>query len=133
MSLNSCASWKSPRNCERRPVPGKSYPRRYRLEALVLQELSALLSPAFAGELLTVRSVALSRDFGTATVFYGVAPGADSAAAQKKLELLAAKCRRDLARRLNMRRTPALVFSPDAEGIAADRLRDFLEKVNDAN
>lgn len=93
------------------------------------QELSILISPAFDGEMLTVRGVSMSRDLGVATVFYALAPGADVAAAHEKLQSSAAKWRRELARKLNMRRTPQLVFSPDDIGIAADKLRDFLEKV----
>lgn len=109
----------------------KSYPRRWRLESLVLQELSGLVSPAFAAELLTLRSVNLSRDFGVATVFYAAAPGADIEAAQKKLDESSLRWRRELAKRLNMRRTPQLVFSPDEQGLANDRLRTFLEQVGD--
>ncbi|MGI9337127.1 MAG: ribosome-binding factor A [Gammaproteobacteria bacterium] len=111
-------------------MPGnKSYPRRWRLESLLRQELSVLVSPAFSAELLTVRGVSMSRDLGVATVFYSLAPGADTEAAHQKLQTSAARWRRELAKKLNMRRTPQLVFSPDDGGIAADKLRDFLEKV----
>lgn len=110
------------------PGGGKSYPRRWRLESLIARELSMLISPAFAAQLLTVRGVTMSRDLGVATVFYALAPGADINAAQEKLQSSAARWRRELARKLNMRRTPQLVFTPDDMGIAADKLRDFLEK-----
>ena len=109
----------------------KSYPRRWRLESLVRQELSVLVSPAFAAELLTVRGVSMSRDLGIATVFYAMAPGADIAQAQEKLQSSALHWRHELAKRLNMRRTPQLVFLPDEHGIKADKLREFLEKVGD--
>ena len=64
-------------------------------------------------------------------VFFALAPGADVEAARQKLQSSALRWRRELARRLNMRRTPQLVFLPDEHGIAADKLRDFLEKVGD--
>lgn len=111
-------------------MPGnKSYPRRWRLESLLLRELSVLVSPSFGAQLLTVRGVSMSRDLGVATVFYSLAADADIETAHRQLQESAARWRRELARKLNMRRTPQLVFAPDAEGIAADKLRDFLEKV----
>lgn len=111
------------------PNSNKSYPRRWRLESLLTRELSILISPAFDGELLTVRGVSMSRDLGVATVFYSLAPGADIESAHERLQTSAARWRRELARKLNMRRTPQLVFMPDDIGIAADKLRNFLEKV----
>ena len=110
-------------------MSAKNYPRRYRLEALLHEALSALVAPKIGDDLLTVRGVSLSGDLGVARVFYCLAPGGARAGAQRFLDEQAGDCRRRLARRLNMRRTPKLVFVFDRDGIAADKLRDFLETI----
>ena len=107
----------------------KSYPRERRLSALLREAVAPLVREcAPAGSLATVRHVRLSSDFSAADICFTVASGdADEVAAE--LEKRSSWMRRRLASDLNLRATPRLHFVPDEEGRAADRVRDFLEKV----
>ena len=107
----------------------KSYPRARRLSALLREAVAPLVRECAPAEsLATVRHVRLSPDFSAAFVHFTVAAGdADDIAAE--LEKSAPRMRRRLAAELNLRATPQLHFTPDKEGRAADRIRDFLEKV----
>ena len=107
----------------------KSYPRERRLSALLREAVAPMVREcAPAGCLATVRHVRLAADFSAAFVHFTVAAGSAEEVAEE-LEKSARKMRRRLAAQLNLRATPQLHFLPDAEGQAADRVRDFLEKV----
>lgn len=106
------------------------HPRRYRIEALILHALAPMVAAAVGGGVVTVRHVALNRDFSVATVVYAVAEG-DRARVQQALDEEAWRLRRRLALELNMRKTPKLVFSYDEIGLAADNMRAFLERLDD--
>ena len=107
----------------------KSYPRASRLSALLQEAVAPLAREcAPAASLVTVRHVRLSADFSDAFVHFTVAAG-DAEEVAAELEKSAGRMRRRLAAGLNLRATPRLHFVPDAEGRAADRLRDFLEQV----
>ena len=107
----------------------KSYPRASRLSALLREGVAPLLRECVPAEaLVTVRHVRLSADFADAFVHFTVAAG-DADAVAAELEKSAPRIRRRLASGLNMRATPRLHFVPDLEGRAADRVRDFLERV----
>lgn len=107
----------------------KTHPRRYRIEALILQALAPMLVSALpGGKMITIRQVSLNRDFSTATVIYTTV-GDQREAAQAILGENTWRYRRQLATTLNMRKTPQLVFIYDDEGLAADKMRDFLETI----
>ena len=113
----------------------KTHPRRYRIESLVQEALAPMVVSALPVGIVTIRQVILNKDFSVATVTYttmGVATEerADGGA-QQVLEAQAWKYRRRLALSLNMRKTPTLVFVHDDEGLAADKMRVFLEKITD--
>ena len=105
-----------------------NYPRRYRVETLVHEALSSIVYALRPDKLITLRQVLLNRNLSVATVHYGMASG-DASAMEEELNKLSGYCRRRLAAKLNMRATPKLLFVPDKEGLAADRLRDFLETI----
>lgn len=106
-----------------------NYPRRYRVESLVHEALSPIVYALHPDKLLTLRQVSLNRDLSLATVRYGTAANGDVGEMEEELNKLSGYCRRRLAAKLNMRATPKLLFVPDKEGLAADRLRDFLETI----
>ncbi len=105
-----------------------NYPRRYRIEKLVHEALSPIVYELHPDKMLTLRQVSLNRDFSVATVRYVLADG-DAQEIEKMLNKQSACYRRQLATKLNMRATPRLLFVTDNEGLAADRLRDFLETI----
>lgn len=109
----------------------KPYPRRHRIESLVLRGISPLIARLSAA--VTVRRISLNGDYSQATVHYALLIG-DSANAQQNAQQLlennAHLLRRQLASALNMRTTPKLVFVLDSEGIAADAMRDKLENIS---
>lgn len=107
----------------------KSYPRERRLSALLREAVAPMVRECAPSEcLVTVRHVRLASDFSAAFVHFTVAAGSAEEVAEE-LGKSAGKMRRRLAAQLNLRATPQLHFLPDAEGQAADRVRDFLEKV----
>ena len=107
----------------------KSYPRERRLSALLREAVAPLVREcAPAGSLATVRHVRLAADYSAAFVHFTVAAG-DAEEVATELGKAAPRMRRRLASALNLRSTPELHFLPDEEGRAADRVRDFLEKV----
>ena len=107
----------------------KSYPRARRLSALLLEAVAPLVRECAPSEaLVTVRHVRLSADFSDAFVSFTVAHG-DAEEAAEVLRRSAPRMRRRLAAELNLRSTPRLHFVSDEAGRAADRVRDFLEKV----
>lgn len=81
---------------------------------------------------LTVREVALNNDYSVATVIY-VVTGAGVDDTQARLQSQAAALRARLAQNLNMRKTPTLVFQYDSEGLAADKMREWLDGINTEN
>jgi len=78
--------------------------------------------------LFTLREVKVNSNFSVATVIYSVI-GCDLGQTQEKLEKEAGKYRLQLAKRLNMRKTPQLSFVYDNEGLAADNMRRFLDAI----
>lgn len=111
------------------PMP-KNYARHYRVSSLLQEALAPLLAAAVGDGLLTLRRVELNGDFSVATVVYAMV-GGDAQRAQAVLEQAAGAWRRQLARRLNMRKTPRLVFAYDDEGLAADGMRRLLERIDE--
>lgn len=116
----------------------KTHPRRYRIESLVQEALAPMVVSALPEGIVTIRQVMLNNDFSVATVTYttvgdnaGSASSSEGGNAQQVLEAQAWKYRRQLALSLNMRKTPRLVFVHDDEGLAADKMRVFLEKITD--
>ena len=108
----------------------KNHPRRHRIESLVHEALAPLVVSALPAGIITVRQVLLNRDFSVATVIYATV-GGDRQEAQETLAKQAWKYRRQLATSLNMRKTPELVFMYDEQGLAADKMRVFLENIAD--
>lgn len=108
----------------------KPHPRRHRIESLVQEALAPLVVSALPAGIITVRQVLLNRDFSVATVIYAVV-GGERQQAQEVLSQQAWKYRRQLALSLNMRKTPQLVFAYDEHGLAADKMRVFLEGIAD--
>ncbi|MGU9951489.1 MAG: ribosome-binding factor A [Gammaproteobacteria bacterium WSBS_2016_MAG_OTU1] len=106
----------------------KSYPRSYRIAALVRQGLSPIISTICSNATVTVRRISLNRDFSVATVYYSVL-GGDTAEVQEFLTGKAAECRKRLAANLNMRATPKLIFTLDTDGIAADHMQKLLDDI----
>ena len=107
----------------------KTHPRRYRIESLVQEALAPLVVSALPAGIVTIRQVMLNNDFSVATVTYTTV-GDGERRAQEVLDAQAWKYRRQIASSLNMRKTPKLVFVYDEEGLAADKMRIFLEKIN---
>lgn len=105
----------------------KSYPRSYRIASLVRRSLSPILARWHAG--VTVRRISLNGDFSVATVHYSLLSG-DADKVQESLSQNAPMLRKRLASAANMRSTPKLVFAPDDEGMAADKMLDFLDEVS---
>lgn len=107
----------------------KNYARRYRIASLIQQALAPMLSAACKrGSLITLRQINLTNDFSVATVVYAVV-GEERQHVQGELDEAAPALRLQLARRLNMRKTPKLVFLHDDEGLAADDMRKRLDKM----
>lgn len=108
----------------------KSYPRSHRVAEAVRAAVSPALLADPGARFVTVREVRVSRDCGRADILYSLLGENDGA--QAALDELAPRLRRALAATLRMRATPNLRFIFDSQGIAADRLRTSLEKVEDA-
>lgn len=107
----------------------QSQPRRYRIESLVMEALAPMVASALPATIITLRHVSLNNDFSVATVVYGTV-GDDSGRAQETLDKQAWRYRRRLATSLNMRKTPQLVFMHDDKGLAADKMRAFLDSIS---
>lgn len=108
----------------------KTHPRRYRIESLVLESLAPIVMASLPEHIITLRQVSLNNDFSIATVAY-TAVGNDNDKVQEILDKQAWSYRRRLAKSLNMRKTPQLVFVYASSGLAADKMRAFLEKISD--
>ena len=108
---------------------GKSYPRQHRVAEQLRRALAPLAATVGGGALLTIRRVSLNGDFSVATIYYTLLPSKQPGNIQFVLSARAARWRRQIAASLNMRSTPKLVFTPDAEGAAADNLRHFLDDI----
>ena len=112
----------------RRLVMPRNYARHYRISSLIKEALAPMLASVATNGLFTLREVRINNDFSVATVIYSLI-GGDSRETQEKLGKEAGRYRRELAKRLNMRKTPQLVFAYDNEGLAADNMRRFLDSV----
>lgn len=78
---------------------------------------------------VTVTSVEMSPDLKRAKVFFIVALGGDSAKARKGLERARGFFRTHIARTLNLRYTPDLIFRQDMENRGADRLEELFAEI----
>lgn len=108
----------------------KNHPRRYRIESLVLEALAPMVAQTSSPGIITLRHVSLNNDFSVATVVY-TTTAANRQETQQGLDAAAWHYRRRLALTLNMRKTPRLVFAYDDQGLAADKIRAFLENIAD--
>ena len=107
----------------------KTHPRRYRIESLVQEALAPIVMAALPNRIITLRQVMLNNDFSIATITYTTVNNEGDDNTQELLNQQAWSYRRRLAKSLNMRKTPKLVFVYDSDGAAADKMRAFLEKI----
>lgn len=105
--------------------------RHHQIASKLRAALAPMLANVRADGLITLRRISLNGNYSVAIVTYTVIGDKLSASdAQKHLDEFAPACRLRLARELNMRKTPKLVFRHDDEELAADKMRDFLESIN---
>lgn len=110
----------------------KSFPRRYRIASQIHESIAPIIPSTFKDGILTIRRIELNHELSTATVFY-VYIGSDKKELAQFLEENKEKYRHQLAKKLNMRKTPTICFMYDEGGVAADKMRQFLETVNTEN
>ncbi len=110
----------------------ESYKRSARVGELIQQELSRIIRELKDPQLgfITVTAVKLTDDLQDCRVFYSVLGSPEEIAANKKLlEHHLPQIRHQLALRLNLRRTPALVLEFDETPERANRVFEILEKI----
>jgi ribosome-binding factor A len=107
--------------------------RRNRVAANLHHSLTALLQSGLNDPRLgfiTVTSVELSKDLSHAEVFVSIlGDGKARASGMEGLASAAGYLRRELARTLNLRRTPELVFQLDLSGDHGQRINQLLQDV----
>ena len=81
------------------------------MQRLLARSLSSFLPDH--GGWVNLRSIDVSPDLAKARVYFSLLDGADATEVQKALGAKAAAMRHQLARELNLRRTPQLVFVHD--------------------
>lgn len=106
----------------------KSYPRRYRIASLLHEALVKIIPATIDNGLVTIRRIDLNNELSTATVYY-VFSGATVDAVDAILNENREKYRHQLAKKLNMRRTPLLQFVFDQQGLATDQMRRYLDSI----
>lgn len=89
-----------------------------------------LQATAGSGGLLTLRHVALNNDYSVATIIYVYVGNTPIDEVQTALSSQRNALRTRLARSLNMRKTPELVFQYDEAGLAMDKMRQWLDHVD---
>ena len=100
--------------------------RRYRIESLIRESLASIVT--VDDGLLTLRHISLNNDASVATVVYTVIGGrSDPAVVAERLNEGSSRYRHQLAKKINMRKTPKLIFIHDDEGLATDKMRRLLE------
>jgi ribosome-binding factor A len=112
----------------------ESYKRSDRVGELIQQEISRILLDIKTPQMgfITVTSVKLTDDLQDCRVFYSVlGDEAEIADNKKLLEEAIPEIRHQLALRLNLRRTPALIFTFDDTPQRANRVFEILEKIRD--
>ena len=102
--------------------------RHYRVASLLRQSLAPLVCAAVRDGVVSLRHIDLNGNCGVATVSFALA-GGDRKAVEALLQRRAPEWRLLLARRLNLRSTPKLVFCYDEAGDCADKVRDFLDGI----
>lgn len=91
-----------------------AYPRHVRIASNVQQIIAPALVGAIPKALITLTRVEVSRDLGVARLYYCVI-GAKPAEVQARLDELAQPLRHRLARELETKRVPTLVFAADLD------------------
>jgi ribosome-binding factor A len=116
-------------------VAMKEYPRAARLNTQIQEELSDLLrqgilrDPRLRDMLLTVTSVEVGRDLGSAHVLVSwLGDDAKLADAVKALNHAAGKLRHELGERLRIRYVPTLHFAPDVALREGDRVQALIRE-----
>lgn len=109
-----------------------SYKRSTRVKELIHQEISKIVQDLQNPQLgfVTITHLKLTEDLKSARVFYSVMGDKESVAQScKVVEELTPHIRHQLAQRLNLRRTPALVFEFDDTPSRAGRVFEILEQI----
>jgi ribosome-binding factor A len=113
-----------------------SYKRSARVGVLIQHELSSILRDMrdLNAGLVTIMGVRLTEDLLACKAFYSVfGTDEDRNAAERILKINTKEIRRQLALRLNLRRTPALEFVYDDTNEKASKVFDILKKIEDEN
>jgi len=110
---------------------GRAYPRTLRvnevLRQVVAEEIERLADADERLGLVTVTSVEVSPDLGTATVYVGTL-GDETARA---LEERRAQIQRAVGKQVRMKRTPRLAFSADPAVSAGARVEEILRRLGE--
>ena len=103
--------------------------RQDRINEEVARELTSILrsvkEPRVPGAFLSVTGADVSRDLSLARVYYSILGEAEGA--EKGLSSAAGYIRSELAKRLNARTVPELVFVDDDSSEAGFRIREMLD------
>lgn len=111
-----------------------SYKRSARVGELIFQTVSEIVREIrdLNAGLVTVMGVKLTDDLQSCRIFYSVfGTEEDKARAQEILDVNTKEIRHQLALRLNLRRTPTLVFVYDDTNETASKVFDILEKIKE--
>ena len=109
-----------------------SYKRSVRVAELLQQEISKIIQELKEPELgfVTVTGVKLTEDLQTARVFYSVIGSPEEIERSRHIiNGSRQEIRRELASRVNLRRTPTLDFEYDETPTRATRVFEILEKI----
>jgi len=116
-------------------LPGLGRPessRPKRVAEAISNELSILLLQKVRDNRLrnvTILSVKMSPDLRLATIFYSVDPDSDIKQVSKGFERAKGFFRSQIARRLNLRYTPELVFRYDNKYKSNERLEELFQEI----
>ena len=111
-----------------------SYKRSARVGELIQQTVSEIVREIreFNAGLVTVMGVKLTDDLQSCRIFYSVfGTQDDKTRAQEILEANTKEIRHQLALRLNLRRTPTIVFVYDDTNETATKVFDILKKIEE--
>lgn len=114
---------------KKRDKGDKGNERRYRIASLIHESLAPMLQAVPRSGLLTLRQVALNNDYSVATAVYVYVGDEPLDEIQAALTDKRVALRTQLARQLNMRKTPELSFQYDEAGLAMDKMRQWLDTV----
>ena len=93
--------------------------------------LTEIKDPRVSG--VTVSDVRVTRDLSYADVYVGVDASGDRAAALEGLERAAGFIRRELGRRLHLRKIPEFRFEADETLSHASRIEELLRQVHETD